>query len=52
MRLRRRLPGHPGGYNLPCSVANRGVADRTDHRVRTTGCCPTIGARTGSTPEP
>ena len=39
IRLRQRLPGHPGRYSLP-----RGVADRGDHRVRpTTGGCP-IGA--------
>ena len=45
IRLRQRLPGHPGRYSLP-----RGVADRGDHRVpppplsATTGGCPTIGA--------
>jgi hypothetical protein len=38
IRLRRRLPGHPGSYSLPRSVADRGVADRvvadrTGHRV-------------------
>jgi hypothetical protein len=29
IRLRQRLPGHPGRYSLP-----RSVADRTDHRAR------------------
>ena len=42
LRLRQRLLGHPGRYNLP-----RGVADRGDHRVghhHVPGGCPTIGA--------
>jgi hypothetical protein len=34
IRLRRLLLGHPGGYSLPRSVADRGVADRTEQHVR------------------
>ena len=55
IRLRQRLPGHPGRYSLP-----RGVADRSDHRVRhhrvrhhrPTAAAQRSEPRTQSTPEP
>ena len=50
LRLRQRLLGHPGRYNLP-----RGVADRGDHRVRhhhVPAGAQQSERRTESTPEP
>ena len=48
IRLRQRLPGHPGRYSLPRSVADRGRTAPTTVSATTvsatTGGCPTIGA--------